>query len=71
MSGGVDGKAVDAKVQARYEQQQQTNDHDREQEVRAAVAESLGRFAAPRELELVSSLPRTALGKLRRASLGL
>ena len=38
-------------------------------EVRAAVAESLGRFAAPRELELVSSLPRTALGKLRRASL--
>ena len=38
-------------------------------EVRAVVGEALGRFAAPRELTLVPALPKTALGKLRRAAL--
>jgi O-succinylbenzoic acid--CoA ligase len=38
-------------------------------EVRGVVGEALGRFAAPKEIELVSSLPRTALGKIRRSVL--
>jgi O-succinylbenzoic acid--CoA ligase len=38
-------------------------------ELRAAVKERLGAWAAPRELELVESLPRTALGKVRRGGL--
>jgi len=37
--------------------------------LRAAVATSLPRFAAPRELELVTAIPRTALGKIRRSVL--
>ena len=37
--------------------------------LRAAVAESLPRFAAPRAIELVEAIPRTALGKIRRAEL--
>ena len=36
--------------------------------LRAAVKERLAAFAAPRELVLVESLPRTALGKVRRAN---
>jgi len=35
-------------------------------ELRAAVAEQLPTFCAPKELVLVASLPRTALGKVRR-----
>ena len=38
-------------------------------EVRGIVSEALGRFAAPREIELVDHLPRTAIGKLRRSAL--
>jgi len=34
--------------------------------LRAAVKEQLGPWAAPRELDLVAALPRTALGKVRR-----
>jgi O-succinylbenzoic acid--CoA ligase len=37
-------------------------------ELRATVKDHLGPWAAPRELELVESLPRTVLGKIRRAS---
>jgi o-succinylbenzoate---CoA ligase len=37
--------------------------------LRAWVKESRPAFAAPRALELVEALPRTALGKVRRASL--
>jgi len=37
--------------------------------LRTAVKEGIGPWAAPRELELVDSLPRTALGKIRRAEL--
>jgi O-succinylbenzoic acid--CoA ligase len=36
--------------------------------LRAAVKEQIGPWAAPKELELVASLPRTALGKLRRVT---
>jgi O-succinylbenzoic acid--CoA ligase len=35
--------------------------------LRDAVKEQLGPWAAPKELELVDALPRTALGKVRRA----
>lgn len=38
-------------------------------ELRALVRAQLAAYAAPRELVLVASLPRTALGKLRRAEL--
>jgi O-succinylbenzoic acid--CoA ligase len=38
-------------------------------ELREAVAERLPRYAAPRELVLVPSLPRTSLGKVRRPAL--
>lgn len=38
-------------------------------EVRAAVRAELPAYCAPRELELVGSLPRTALGKVIRAEL--
>lgn len=38
-------------------------------ELRAAVNEQLGPWAAPRALELVTALPRTAMGKLRRHAL--
>jgi O-succinylbenzoic acid--CoA ligase len=37
--------------------------------LRAAVKEQLGAWAAPKELELVTALPRTALGKVARANL--
>ncbi|MGI8661687.1 MAG: class I adenylate-forming enzyme family protein [Acidimicrobiales bacterium] len=37
--------------------------------LRDAVKEQLGPWAAPKELELVTSLPRTALGKLKRREL--
>jgi len=37
--------------------------------LRAAVADRLGPWAAPKQLELVTSLPRTALGKVRRSEL--
>lgn len=37
--------------------------------LRAAVKERIGPWAAPREVEFVDSLPRTALGKIRRAEL--
>ncbi len=40
------------------------------EDLRVAVRESLGPWAAPRELVLAAALPRTALGKLRRAALG-
>ena len=38
-------------------------------EVRSSVGEALGRYAAPREVVLVTSLPRTSIGKLRRSAL--
>jgi acyl-coenzyme A synthetase/AMP-(fatty) acid ligase len=38
-------------------------------DLREHVGAQLGRWAAPRELELVSSLPRTATGKIRRSEL--
>jgi O-succinylbenzoic acid--CoA ligase len=38
-------------------------------ELRSTVKERLGPWAAPRELELTDSLPRTALGKVRRGAL--
>ena len=38
-------------------------------ELRSTVKEQLGPWAAPRELQLAESLPRTALGKVRRAAL--
>jgi O-succinylbenzoic acid--CoA ligase len=38
-------------------------------ELRAAVKEQLGAWAAPRELQVVDALPRTALGKVRRGEL--
>jgi O-succinylbenzoic acid--CoA ligase len=37
--------------------------------LRAAVKELIGPWAAPRDLELVESIPRTALGKVRRRDL--
>jgi O-succinylbenzoic acid--CoA ligase len=37
--------------------------------LRGAVKERIGPWAAPRELELVDSIPRTALGKVRRRDL--
>jgi o-succinylbenzoate---CoA ligase len=39
------------------------------EELRAFVARTLPRYAAPRELTLAERLPRTASGKLRRAAL--
>ena len=39
------------------------------EEVRMAVGEELASFAAPRELEIVSALPRTGIGKLQRRAL--
>ena len=39
-------------------------------DLRALVAENLAPYAAPRELILVDSLPRTAIGKVRRDLLG-
>jgi O-succinylbenzoic acid--CoA ligase len=39
------------------------------EELRAFVARTLPRHAAPRELTLAERLPRTASGKLRRAAL--
>jgi O-succinylbenzoic acid--CoA ligase len=38
-------------------------------ELRDLVGERLARFAAPRELVLTESLPRTSIGKVRRADL--
>ena len=38
--------------------------------VRDAVKERLPAFCAPREIVIVASIPRTALGKVRRADLG-
>ena len=38
-------------------------------ELRALVRDNLAAFAAPRELVIVASLPKTALGKLRREAL--
>jgi O-succinylbenzoic acid--CoA ligase len=38
-------------------------------ELRSTVKEHLGPWAAPRELELCETLPRTALGKIRRSAL--
>jgi len=38
-------------------------------ELRSTVKEQLGAWAAPREIELAESLPRTALGKIRRGEL--
>jgi O-succinylbenzoic acid--CoA ligase len=38
-------------------------------DLREHVGAQLGRWAAPRQLELVSSLPRTATGKIRRSEL--
>ncbi len=35
-------------------------------ELRAAVADRLGPWAAPKQIEIVTALPRTALGKIRR-----
>ena len=37
--------------------------------LRAAVKERVGPWAAPREIELVEAIPRTALGKVRRRDL--
>ena len=37
--------------------------------LRAAVKERIGPWAAPREIELVDTIPRTALGKVRRRDL--
>ena len=39
-------------------------------ELRAAVKEELAAHCAPRRLVLVDAIPRTALGKVRRADLG-
>jgi len=39
--------------------------------LRDLVKEQLAPWAAPRELVLIESLPRTSLGKLRRGELGL
>jgi O-succinylbenzoic acid--CoA ligase len=38
--------------------------------LRRVVKESMGAWCAPRELVLVDSLPKTALGKVRRSALG-
>jgi O-succinylbenzoic acid--CoA ligase len=38
-------------------------------ELRDLVGESLGRWAAPREITVVGALPRTASGKVRRTAL--
>jgi acyl-coenzyme A synthetase/AMP-(fatty) acid ligase len=38
-------------------------------ELRDLVAESLGRWSAPREIVVVEALPRTASGKVRRSAL--
>jgi O-succinylbenzoic acid--CoA ligase len=37
--------------------------------LRAAVADRLGPWAAPKQIEIVAALPRTALGKIRRTEL--
>jgi O-succinylbenzoic acid--CoA ligase len=37
--------------------------------LRSAVKARLGPWAAPRELELAETLPRTTLGKIRRTAL--
>jgi O-succinylbenzoic acid--CoA ligase len=37
--------------------------------LRAAIKERIGPWAAPREIELVDAIPRTALGKVRRRGL--
>ncbi|HET8930701.1 MAG TPA: fatty acid--CoA ligase family protein [Acidimicrobiales bacterium] len=37
--------------------------------LRDAVGDAIARFAAPRDLELIASIPRTALGKIRRSEL--
>jgi O-succinylbenzoic acid--CoA ligase len=37
--------------------------------LRAAVKERIGPWAAPRDIELVNAIPRTALGKVRRRDL--
>jgi O-succinylbenzoic acid--CoA ligase len=37
--------------------------------LRAAVKEHIGAWAAPRDIELVEAIPRTALGKVRRRDL--
>lgn len=39
------------------------------EELRAAVKEAMPAYAAPKEIVLVESLPRTALGKVRRGAL--
>jgi acyl-CoA synthetase (AMP-forming)/AMP-acid ligase II len=36
------------------------------EELRTLATERLGRYKAPRELEIVTDLPRTAIGKVRR-----
>jgi len=40
------------------------------EELRGHAADQLARFKLPRELQLVPAIPRTATGKVRRASLG-
>jgi o-succinylbenzoate---CoA ligase len=40
-------------------------------ELRGGVAENLAPFAAPRQMILVKSLPRTSIGKVRRQELSL
>jgi O-succinylbenzoic acid--CoA ligase len=44
-------------------------DPPRLEDVRAAVGERLARFAAPRQLVITDSLPRTSIGKVRRDAL--
>ena len=39
------------------------------EELRAHAAERIARFKAPREVVLVSEIPRTASGKIRRGAL--
>jgi acetyl-CoA synthetase len=39
------------------------------EELRQAVAQHVGRYAAPKVIDFVSELPRTEVGKLRRAAL--
>jgi acetyl-CoA synthetase len=38
-------------------------------ELRQAVAQHVGRYAAPKVIEFVAELPRTEVGKLRRSAL--
>lgn len=47
-----------------------TGEHPHLEQLRAHVRESLPAFCAPRDVVLVSLIPRTTLGKVRRAALG-